>query len=85
MASEELKDWQQRLAQVALDIKLKTLPFDIPWDYFEELCLKLAIEERNFGDIEVTDAMTYGRSGQKQEGIDVKGTIPNSEKFFERF
>ncbi len=82
MTPEELSDWQQSLGQVALDVKLNTLPFDMPWDYFEKLCLKLATEESNFGDIEVTDAMIYGRSGQKQEGIDVKGTIPNSKKFF---
>ncbi|EHR1135841.1 hypothetical protein O2V13_003522 [Vibrio parahaemolyticus] len=82
MTPEELNQWQENLAQIPLDVKLHSLPFDMPWDYFEKLCLKLATEESNFGDIEVTDAMIYGRSGQKQEGIDVKGTIPNSKKFF---
>ena len=82
MTPEEQNDWQQSLAQVALDVKLNTLPFDMPWDYFEKLCVKLATEESNFSDIKVIDPMIYGRSGQKQEGIDIKGTIPNSNKFF---
>ncbi|ENM6633869.1 hypothetical protein AB8J12_002798 [Vibrio vulnificus] len=82
MTPEERNQWKEKLDQIPLDVKLHSLPLDMPWDYFEKLCRELATEESNFGDIEVTDAMVYGRSGQKQEGIDVKGTIPNSKKFF---
>ncbi|MFM2589507.1 hypothetical protein [Vibrio sp. TBV020] len=82
MTPEERNEWQVKLAKIPLDIKLNSLPLDMSWNYFEDLCQKLASEESNFGNIEVSDVMIYGRGGQKQEGIDVKATIPNSEKFF---
>lgn len=82
MSPEEFKEWQLNLAHIPLDLKLKTLPLDIPWKDFENLCMQLAKEESNFEKIEITSAMLYGRDGQKQEGIDVKATIPNSSKFF---
>lgn len=82
MTPEERNTWQQSLAQVALDIKLNTLPFNMPWGHFENLCQKLVAEECNLSGLEVIDPIIYGRNGQKQEGIDIKGTIPNSSKFF---
>jgi len=83
MNSKELRDWQIAIqVQTPLDLKLKTLPLDMPWKDFEHLCVQLAEEENNFENKEITSAMLYGRNGQKQEGIDIKATIPNSNKFF---
>jgi len=52
---------------VTLVTRLQTLPFwDLRWDDFEKLCLRLARS-----DHEVEDARRYGVPGQDQYGIDL--------------
>jgi hypothetical protein len=49
------------------------LPFDqLPWESFELLLVEVARVVEG-----VTRARRYGRSGQKQDGIDIYGRLPD--------